>query len=222
MIRLPFALCSMLLACPSPERRDDVLTTAAPDTNTAAPDTTAPPTTTPPPTTSTTTTTSAAPDTTVAGPDAAAPEPVPNVDKARLIEEYKALALKNDCSKGYATLDGEWRFVGKTKTPNYSESMTIRGTQLSQKLSGEPDGKRVEATLGGEIRCVFKNRVLVQLDKVEPEGAYGNHAGDIYPCDLLGDMDDKVERILMICYFDWDLRTAAGLEYEYEKVTPKP
>ena len=64
--------------------------------------------------------------------------------------------------------------------------------------------------------------MLVQIDKVAPEGAYGNRSGDAYPCDLLSDMDPKVDRMLMICYFDWDLRTAAGLEYEYERVEVKP
>ncbi|MCC6621177.1 MAG: hypothetical protein IT385_07975 [Deltaproteobacteria bacterium] len=148
--------------------------------------------------------------------------PAPSDDKKRLIEEYKALALKNDCSKGYRGLDGEWKFVGQSKTPNYTDTLVIKGTRFTETMSGNPDGKYLAAEMEGEIRCVFKNRVLVQIDKVSPEGAYGNRSGDVYPCDLLSDMDDKVERMLMICYFDWDLRTAAGLEFEYEKQVPKP
>lgn len=156
-----------------------------------------------------------------AGASAAPPTPTPpGSDPAKVKEEYKALALKNDCSKGYKGLDGTWKFVGQSKTPEYSDTLVISGTKLKEKLSGKPDGKALTADIDGEIRCLFKNRVLIQLDKVTPEGAYGNKSGDFFPCDLLGDMDDKVERMLMICYFDWDLRTAAGLEFEYEKVVP--
>ena len=150
------------------------------------------------------------------------PAPTPADDTARIKEEYKALALKNDCTKSYKTLPGTWKFVGQSKTPNYSDVLTIDGTKFKEKLAGNPDGKFVAAEIEGEIRCLFKNRVLIQLDKVAPDGAYGNKSGDFFPCDLLGDMDDKVERILMICYFDWNLSTAAGLEYEYERVVAVP
>ena len=143
-------------------------------------------------------------------------------EKQKLLDEYRALALKNDCSRGYGRLPGEWRFVGQTRTPNYASTITIDGTHFTERLSGNPDGKYVSATIEGEIRCAFKNRVLVTIDKVTPEGAYGNASGTAYPCDVLGDMDPSVERILMICYFDWDLRTAAGYEYEYERVEKKP
>ena len=139
----------------------------------------------------------------------------------KTIEEYKALALKNDCSKGYPNLTGAWRFVGESKTPNYSDNLVITGTRFKETLSGNPDGRYLSAEIDGEIRCVFKNRVLVTIDKVAPEGAYGNRSGDLFPCDLLSDMYPKVDRMLMICYFDWDLRTAAGLEFEYERVQPK-
>ncbi len=150
-----------------------------------------------------------------------APKPL-SEETRKIIEEYKALALKNDCSKGYPKLTGSWRFVGETKTPNYSDNLVIDGTRFKETLSGNPDGRYLSAEIDGEIRCLFKNRVLVQIDKVAPEGAYGNRSGDAYPCDLLSDMDPKVDRMLMICYFDWDLRTAAGLEYEYERVEVKP
>lgn len=154
-------------------------------------------------------------------PPAKDPQPKPLSEEAKKkIEEYKALALKNDCSKGFKNLDGTWKFVGETRTPKYSGTLIVKGTRFKEIMTGEPDGKYLAAELEGEVRCVFKNRVLIQVDTVKPDGAYGNHAGDIYPCDLLSDMDPKVDRMLMICYFDWDLRTAAGLEYEFERVEP--
>ncbi len=196
--------------CATPERRDD---TPAPDSTPApAPD--------------------AAPPDDAASPLAAdvmaqfttgeGPVGALTPEKQKILDEYRALALKNDCSGGYGRLPGEWRFVGQTRTPNYASTITIDGTHFTERLSGNPDGKYVSATIEGEIRCTFKNRVLVTIDKVTPEGAFGNAKGDAYPCDVLGDMDPSVERILMICYFDWDLRTAAGYEYEYERVEKKP
>ncbi len=148
--------------------------------------------------------------------------PKPDDDKKKKVEEYKALALKNDCSGGYKGLDGNWRFVGETRTPNYTGTLSVSGTRYKETLSGNPDGRYLSAEIEGEIRCLFKNRVLVQIDKVTPNGAYGNHSGDLYPCDLLSDMDPKTDRMLMICYFEWDLSTAAGMEFEYERVVDKP
>lgn len=141
--------------------------------------------------------------------------------KKKLIEEYKALSLKNDCSGGKKDLEGVWRFVGESRTPDYSSTITITGTRYVEKIGGRPDGKRVDATLTGELRCLFRNRVLVQIDKVVPEGAYGNTSGDLYPCDVLSDMDPKVDRMLMSCYFDWDLRTSMGMDFEFERVETK-
>lgn len=139
----------------------------------------------------------------------------------RIMEEYKALALKNDCSRGKTDMAGTWKFVGESKTPEFASTIKINGTRYHEAITGKPDGKDLAATLDGEIRCVFKNRVLIQIDKVKPEGAYGNNSGDLYPCDVLSDMDRTADRMLIICYFDWDLRTAAGLEFEYERVEPK-
>ncbi|MFO0751133.1 MAG: hypothetical protein U1F43_36490 [Myxococcota bacterium] len=215
MKRLALGLVPLSFACSQPERRADVtsdtqvVTVPAPDTAaTPVPDTMAP---VGKPDASTATASGPTPTTAPPGDDEA---------KKRLIEEYKSLALKNDCSKGYKDLPGTWKFVGQSKTPNYADTLTIDGTRFKEVISGNPDGKYLSAELGGEMRCVFKNRMLVQIDKVEPDGAYGNHVGDLYPCDLLHDMDDKVDRMLMICYFDWDLRTAAGLEFEWERQGP--
>jgi hypothetical protein len=156
-------------------------------------------------------------DSSPSGPSAKGPDDATK----RVMEEYKALALKNDCSRGKTDMAGTWKFVGESKTPEFASTIKIDGTRYHESITGKPDGKSLAATLAGEIRCVFKNRVLIQIDKVKPEGAYGNNSGDLYPCDVLSDMDRTVDRMLIICYFDWDLRTAAGLEFEYERVEPK-
>lgn len=191
---LAAALGVVLLACPSPEVRP---ASPAPETVEAT-DPPPPPATTPPP--------------------RAPRNPVDPETKAATQQEYRKLALKNDCSRGFRNLDGTWRFIGQSRTPNHTDVLKVTGTRFTEHLTGDPDGAHLEADLSGEIRCLFKNRVLVMIDKVVPEGAYGNTSGDQYPCDLLGDIAMSGNKMLMICYYDWDLRTAAGIESEFERV----
>lgn len=141
--------------------------------------------------------------------------PPDEATKQALQREYNELALKNVCPDGYRPMQGKWRFIGQTRTPEFEDVLELTGTRFVERLSGLEDGKRVEATLEGEIRCLFKNRVLFRVDRVVPEGAFGNQSGDVFPCDQLGTLDLKNDRILLICFFNWDLRPVAGKEYEY-------
>ena len=111
--------------------------------------------------------------------------------------------------------------MGKSKTPDFSDTITIKGLEYTEKMTGRPDGKPTEAVLKGEIRCLFKNRVLVMTRSVKPEGAFGNRSGDVYPCDVLAPVNPQRRRLLLVCFFDWNkLTPAAGLEFEYEAVSP--
>jgi hypothetical protein len=154
-------------------------------------------------------------------PPPAAPVLAPAERKPRtaLQEEYHALALKNLCPEGFPLLQGSWRFIGESKVADYRDELTIAATRFREDLTGRAeDGTTETGHLEGEMRCLFSNRLLVMVDKVVPEGAFGNRSGDSYPCDILGDLSGRGEKMLIICYFDWDLRTAAGLEFEYERV----
>ncbi len=146
-----------------------------------------------------------------------AERPLP-ADRAKVRDEYKAMALQNGCPEGYPRLQGRWKFIGDTRTPEFSDVLDIRGTRYTEQLSGRPEGEVVTAAIEGEVRCLFKNRVLMMVDKVRPEGAFDNQSGDLYPCDVLDDMEGAGAKMLLICYFDWDLRPSAGLEFEYERV----
>ncbi len=143
-----------------------------------------------------------------------APDPSRAAREA-LEREYRDLALKNRCPQGKASLQGSWRFIGKSRTPGFRDELDVHGTHFVERLSGRPDGKPLTARLEGEIRCLFSNRVLVMVDKVEPEGAFDNHAGDAFPCDVLGAMDGSRDRFLLLCFFDFDVRPVAGREFEY-------
>lgn len=151
---------------------------------------------------------------------APAPAPAaPRKPRTALQEEYHSLALKNLCPEGFPLLQGSWRFIGESKMEDYRDELTIERTHFREDLAGRTSSGATETGhLEGEMRCLFSNRLLVMVDKAVPEGAFGNRAGDSYPCDILGDLSGRGEKMLIICYFDWDLRTAAGLEFEYERV----
>lgn len=134
-------------------------------------------------------------------------------------ETYRAIAAQNLCPEGIGFLQDTWRFVGESRTPDFTDELAISGTRFTEHLSGRPDGLQVvQATLEGEMRCLEDNRVLVLVESVSPDGAFGNHAGDAYPCDVLTEVSGRSRRILLVCFFDWDLRPAVGREFEYERV----
>ena len=157
-----------------------------------------------------------------AGPQAPAPTapevapPAPAGGEIR--REYEAIARANPCPEGYPSIQGRWRFAGETRTPGFRDELTIQGTRFDEALTGTPEGQRVEGRVEGEIRCLFRNRVLVLVDRVTPEGAFDNRSGEAYPCDVLEATDRPRERVMLVCYFDWDLSTAAGREFEYERL----
>ncbi len=135
---------------------------------------------------------------------------------AALRAEYKALALKNPCPQGYGELQGSWTFMGRSRLTNFSDELRITGTRFAETLRGDVDGKTMSAVLTGEVRCLFKNRVLVMIDKVEPEGAFDNDSGSSYPCDVLSPMSKKDENtVMLLCFFDWDLRPSKGMRFVY-------
>ena len=143
---------------------------------------------------------------------------VPKSPQPEIAREYRRLALKNLCPQGPPLLQGKWRFVGDSKASEFSDVIALEGTRYVEEIASSEAGTLTKARIEGEIRCLFKNRVLVMVDKVEPPGAFDNQAGDAYPCDILKGMGADAERRLLVCFFDWDLRTSAGKEFEFERI----
>ncbi len=142
----------------------------------------------------------------------------PRVDLEKQ-KEYRETAKAHACPKGIPWLQGTWEFMGQSRVPNFSDRITFKGTEYVETISG---GKE-RGTITGDIACVVKNRILLRVRKVTPEGLFGNRSGDDYPCDLLTPVDRAVkDRMLFVCYVDWDLRTAKGLDLEFKKVAPTP
>jgi hypothetical protein len=149
-------------------------------------------------------------------PDDGASSPRPTEDPQQK-QEYLRIAQENRCPEGFPLLQGQWHFIGQTRTPEFEDQLTVTGTTFKEVMQGRPDGQLATAMLTGEIRCLAKNRVLWSVTAVEPEGAFDNHSGDAFPCDVLSGLNDS-DHVLLICFFDWDLRVEAGLEFEYARM----
>ncbi len=145
----------------------------------------------------------------------------PKVD-TKLQAEYRARAKQHDCPKGIPWLQGTWEFVGESRVVNFSDRITFTGAKYVETISGGPPHKVEKGQLSGEIACILENRILITVTKAAPEGLFGNRSGDDYPCDVLTPIDQsRLDRVLLVCYVDWDLRTAKGLDLEFRKITPK-
>lgn len=141
---------------------------------------------------------------------------------AELQKRYRQLAKNHDCPKGIPWLQGTWEFTGQSRVPNFTDVLTIKGAKYSETLSGGRPGREEKGQLTGEIACLFKNRLLFKVTNASPEGLYGNRSGDDFPCDILTPVNRAdQDRFLLVCYVDWDLRTAKGLDFEYRRVTTK-
>lgn len=142
----------------------------------------------------------------------------PKVDK-KLVAEYRALAKKSTCPKGLPYLQGSWRFIGESRVPGFSDVITFKGAKYTEQISGGVPPRAEKGTLTGSIACIKKNRVLIRVEKATPEGVFGNRSGEDYPCDFLTPVDrGATNRFLLVCYVEWDLRTAKGLDLEFKKV----
>ncbi len=142
------------------------------------------------------------------------PEVDPQVQK-----DYREKAKASTCKDGIPWLEGNWQFVGDSKVPGFKDTISIRGATFTEKIEGGVGKDREEATLHGRIDCLFKNRILITIEKAVPEGAFGNRSGDDYPCDLLGAIDQTDrDRFLLVCFTEWDLRTVKGLDFEFNRI----
>ncbi len=145
----------------------------------------------------------------------------PQVDR-KLQREIRTKANKSLCPKGLSWLQGTWRFVGQTRVINFSDVMTFQGARYVEKIGGGPPHRHEEGELRGQYACVAENRILLRIDKAIPEGVFGNRSGDDYPCDWRRQRaKEGPERVLLICYVEWDLRSVKGLDLEFERVPPE-
>lgn len=131
------------------------------------------------------------------------------------------MATENRCPSGIRLLQGVWEYIGESKVPHFTDRISFDGTRYREHISGGAPGAEERGVIEGDIACLENNRILVRVRKATPEGVFGNRSGDDYPCDVLTSVDRSAkDRILLICYVEWDLRTIKGLDLEYRRVPP--
>jgi hypothetical protein len=145
----------------------------------------------------------------------------PVVDKALQTTYRKA---PNTCLRGIPFMQGKWKYVGQSRVAGFSDELNFNGTEYTETISGGVGDQKEEGTLIGSLKCVEKNRIIMQVKKATPEGVFGNRSGDDYPCDVLTPVEgiQRKPRVLLVCYVDWDLRTEKGLDLEFQRVDPAP
>lgn len=147
---------------------------------------------------------------------------VPVVDAAA---QTRYRALQSTCKEGIPWLTGTWDYIGQSKVKNFKDTITFEGPRYTETISGGTQAKEEKGTLTGDFRCLHDNRVLLRVAKAQPEGVFGNRSGDDYPCDLLTPVShipgQPPERVMLVCFVEWDLRTSMGLDLEYRRRPPK-
>ena len=102
----------------------------------------------------------------------------------------------------------------------YWETWEFDGDQFVNVMKGEDLGHWIEAKMTGYYFCETQSQDPLQdkymvfvVEKVEPEGAFGNYSGTVFPCVRLE--NEFLNNILMWFYFDWDFKKSQ--EYKYAK-----
>lgn len=140
-------------------------------------------------------------------------------DEARAL--YAKLAKeKNQCPNGLPGLVGTWRFIGESKAEGFQDQIAFHGPDFTEWMSEGPADNRRKAILDGRYSCIYKNRALFELKRVEPDGAFDNHAGDTWACDVLSPaVPEGASKLLLVCFFDWKLDLRTAMEFEYERAS---
>ncbi len=130
------------------------------------------------------------------------------------------------CPTGLQNLKGDWRlFDGDDPTlPAATERFDIfhfDGNTWTEVLYGVDStfsATPIKAVIRGYFFCPSKaelpsaRRVFV-IQSAAPDGAFGNHAGDTFACDLLFNADERSQDFLLLCDFDWDGKTDSQAPY---------
>jgi hypothetical protein len=128
------------------------------------------------------------------------------------------------CPKGLDWLNGRWMFFENVPgDAPFVEIFEFDGNTFTNVIVGEDKdlapGKVTTMTMHGYYFCPSKaeyaslRKVFVVL-AVDPPGAFGNKAGDNWPCDIL-EAGDVSNSFLLWCDFDWDGTTPMRDQYQY-------
>lgn len=131
----------------------------------------------------------------------------------------RAAAERDACPGGIPALQGTWVFIGPSRLDRFEDTIAFTGPRYIEEMrAGDPHtGERVHVE--GRVACVGSNRLLFEVHRAEPNGAFGTCTGSAYACDLLWpEAPVEPPRMLLVCYPGWNLDPTRGLDYEYERV----
>lgn len=128
------------------------------------------------------------------------------------------------CPQGIDWLSGTWMFFQNVPgDAPFLDVLTVEGNHFTETIIGEDKilspGKETTAILKGYYFCPSKAeytslRKIFVIESVEPEdGLFGNHAGDSYPCDVLG--NGAASSFLLWCDYGWTGSPPLNTQYEY-------
>lgn len=128
------------------------------------------------------------------------------------------------CAKGLKWLNGRWMFFENTPgDAPFVETFSFDGNLFTNVIAGEDKqlkpGEITTMTMHGYYFCPSKaeyaslRKIFVVLE-VDPPGAFGNKAGDSWPCDIL-EAGDVSNSFLLWCDFNWDGTTPLKDQFQY-------
>jgi hypothetical protein len=138
-------------------------------------------------------------------------------------QKYREMAKKSQCPNGIPWLVGSWKYIGQSKVPNFTDRITFKGANYTEHISGGYPSRQEKGVLTGDYACLFSNRILLRIKTATPEGVFGNSSGDDYPCDVLTPINatrNRINRVLLVCFVEWNLQISKGLDLEFERVVP--
>jgi len=128
------------------------------------------------------------------------------------------------CPDGISWLSGTWMFFqNQPGDAPFLDVLEVNGNHFKETIIGEDKilapGQETTAILKGYFFCPKKEeftslRKILVIESVEPsDGLFGNHAGDSFPCDVLGNGSGK--SFLLWCDYDWTGSPPLNTQYEY-------
>lgn len=142
--------------------------------------------------------------------------------EALAYREYllKQVQHENQCVDGFPPMEGRWRVNAPQASRVPRNEIYFRGTQFTEFIADNPEkteGKKREmGILRGWYACVGGNKIVLFVESVEPEGAFGNTSGSSYPCQVYWNPMTQRDTFALLCSFNWNPAESTG--YSFQRV----
>jgi len=123
---------------------------------------------------------------------------------------------ENKCPGGFAPMEGHWRVVVPQKAQAPRNEIYFRNQKFTEFIAIEDNAKKEYAIQRGWYACVDRNKIVLFVESVEPEGAFGNSSGYSYPCQVYWNPMTKRDTFALLCSFEWNPAESTG--YSFQRV----